>query len=239
MYPFHFYTSLFSLGGLSFGFHAILAKLGLEERMFQKYSVNLMRSIACYVLSTEGFSYIFFHPFYDCSEPAREDAVDLHYFFLAYLYFDTMILLYQYYLGIEKKVRLDLLLHHGMALFGFTYLQSQGIYGLTPYLATSEGLSIVTGPKMIGQLLGKTSLVKACIFYRLTYLVFYRSLFLWPFLFYNFYKQVGNKECGDGGEGASAYSYENLGILGWMILSLYGMEYYWYLRGRSEIKSIA
>ena len=60
-----------------------------------------------------------------------QENVDLFYFFLAYIYYDTILLMYQHYLGLEKKLRYDLLLHH-LHVFGIG-LHSILNYGLLFY----------------------------------------------------------------------------------------------------------
>jgi hypothetical protein len=55
-------------------------------------------------------------------------------------------------------------------------------------IGLSEGMSLVTGPKLIAMHIGNKYLTNIFIIYRLLYLIFIRMLFIWPSLLYFYHK---------------------------------------------------
>ncbi len=226
MYPLQFYLHISSLAFLTLLFHYPLQYIHLEKKYFERYSVNLMRSVACFMISSQGFQHILDNGFITSITMYENEEYDLFYFFLAYIYFDTVLLIYQHFLGIEKKLRYDLLLHHLLALFSFHYIQNYNLYSLIPYIALSEGISITTGPKLLANVFQNKILTKYCILYRIYYLLFIRVSFLWPYILYLIYQNSSEN---------NDFEFHNALIV---IFMIYSMEYLWYIRGNNELKSI-
>ena len=234
MYPLFFYTNVSSLALLTILFHYPLQYLQLERVYFERYSVNLMRSVACFMIFSEACQIIFKDDFQYTPHIMKSDHYYLFYFFLAYIYYDTVILIYQHYLGIEKKIRYDLLLHHILAIFACVFIENQELYALMPYICLSEGISIVSGVKLLANLFQQHVIVKYCIQYRLLFLVYGRMMLLWPYILYLFYSHIDDSS----GTVESQHNYENFGYMVMCIAMIYSAEYLWYLRGKSELKSI-
>ena len=233
MYPFQFYTNISSLLFLSILFHYPLQYINLENKYFERYSVNLMRSVSCFMIFTEAVDILLTHGFQDhCSSTLLQQNVDLFYFFLAYIYYDTVLLMYQHYLGLEKKLRYDLLLHHLLALFSLTFIQNYELYSFVPYICLSEGISIVSGVKLLANIFKNNKIAKYCIYYRLYFLIYFRMSLLWPFIAYQFYNQIENSECNQ-----EIFNYENLSYVLGAIFMIYSAEYLWYIRGKSELNT--
>ena len=68
---------------------------------------------------------------------------------MSYFVFDTAIMFFQTYLGIEKGIRIDLFIHHVIAITSLLFINFYNIYGLIPFIGLSEGMSIVSGPKLL------------------------------------------------------------------------------------------
>lgn len=233
MYPTEFYINIFSLSFLTALFHYPFQYIQIEQKYFERYSVNLMRSVACYMIFSQSCESLFQHSFsYDCTK-YHEDHYSLFYFFLAYIYYDTVLLIYQHYLGLEKKLRYDLLLHHVLAIFASTFIENHSLYQLTPYICLSEGISIVSGFKLLSNLFQHKKFTKYCIQYRLFYLMYIRMPLLWPYLLYIFYSNINNQICDSG-----VYNYENFSYFIICITMIYSAEYLWYIRGKNELKSL-
>jgi hypothetical protein len=241
MYPIPFYINLCSLSFLTILFHYPLQYINLEKKYFERYSVNLMRSVACYMIFSQSCESLFHHGLtYDCTS-YHPDHYELFYFFLAYIYYDTVLLIYQHYLGLEKKIRYDLLLHHLLAIFAFTFIQNNNLYQLTPYIGLSEGISIVSGFKLLANIFQQKELTTYCIQYRLYFLTHFRMTLLWPYILYLFYSQIGmnsmdlhkNEICNP-----DVYNYENFTYFIICIMMIYSAEYLWYIRGKNELRSM-
>ena len=109
-----FYSNVFIMGFLTFSFHHIFKIINIEKQMYEKFSINMMRSIICGTIAHEAYlkyHYIWIDKCLDNTKIVNK-FVDFHNMFLTYFIFDTVLLWYQVYLKIEKKVRLDLLFHH-------------------------------------------------------------------------------------------------------------------------------
>jgi hypothetical protein len=191
-----------------------------------------MRSVSCFMVFTEALDILVTHGFQNhCTSLKLQENVDLFYFFLAYIYYDTVLLMYQHYLGLEKKLRYDLLLHHLLALFSLTFIQNYELYSFVPYICLSEGISIVSGVKLLANIFKNNVIVKYCINYRLYFLIYFRMVLLWPFIAYQFYIQIENSTCN-----SEIFNYENFGYVMMAIMMIYSAEYLWYVRGKSELK---
>ncbi len=233
-YPLFFYTNLSSLIFLTALFHYPLQYVRIERVYFERYSVNLMRSVACFMIFSQALQTLFDQNFtYNCIS-YTESEHDLFYFFLAYIYYDTVVLIYQHYLGLEKKIRYDLLLHHVLAIFASTFIEKNGLYALTPYICLSEGISVVSGVKLLANVFRRNDMAKYCIQYRMAFLLYGRMMLLWPYVLYLFYSHVNM----DGKCDPQVYNMENFGYMMISICMIYSAEYLWYIRGKSELKGI-
>ncbi len=238
MYPIIFYTNLASLALLTTLFHYPLQYIHLETKYFERYSVNLMRSVACYMIFSQSCESLFHNGLtYHCNSH-QEEHYDLFYFFLAYIYYDTVLLIYQHYLGLEKKIRYDLLLHHLLAIFACTFIENHQLYQLMPYIGLSEGISIVSGFKLLANIFQQKELATYCIQYRLYFLTHFRMTLLWPYVLYLFYSHIDNDQNQVKQEvcNPEIYNYENLTYFIMCITMIYSAEYLWYLRGKNELK---
>ncbi len=234
MYPFIFYLYLSSFSFLTVLFHYPLQYIELEKVYFERYSVNLMRSVACFMIFTQACESLFYRNLhFDCTQ-YHADEYELFYLFLAYIYYDTVLLMYQHYLGVEKKLRYDLLLHHILAIFTTSFIENHQLYQFTPYICLSEGISVVSGIKLLAQIFNHHKLVKYCIQYRLAFLVYGRMLLLWPYVLYLFYSHMPPESTCN----TEIYNRENLSYVMMAMTMIYSAEYVWYMRGKGELKSL-
>ena len=78
MYPFQFYTNICSLLFLTTLFHYPLQYINLENKYFERYSVNLMRSISCFIIFTDGLNIILNNGFQNhCINYLLPENIDL------------------------------------------------------------------------------------------------------------------------------------------------------------------
>jgi hypothetical protein len=179
------------MGTLIFGFHQIFKVFNIEKRLYEKFSINMMRSLICGTIAHEAYknySYIWNDKCLE-NENTLNIFIEYHNTFLSYFIFDTILLWYQVYLKIEKNIRMDLLLHHLLAITALIIIENYGLYSISLMIGFSEGMSIVTGPKLLSMHYGNKYLTNIFIIYRLIYLIFVRMLFIWPSLIY-FYNYV-------------------------------------------------
>jgi len=188
---FSFYSTAFLMSSLTFGFHLILQQYNIENRMFEKFSINMMRSVVCGTIANEAYRNYHYIWLDKCLDNANIiiKFKNFHYMFLSYFIFDTVILWYQVYLNIEKKIRLDLLFHHLLAITALMIIDEKQMYGISLMIGLSEGMSLVSGPKLITMHIGNKYLTNVFIIIRLLYLIFIRLLFIWPSIIY-FYNNI-------------------------------------------------
>ena len=91
------------------------------------------------------------------------------------------------YLNIEKIIRIDLLFHHVLAITALLIIEQKEMYGISLLIGLSEGMSIVTGPKLLSMHFGNKYLTNLFIIFRLLYLIFIRMIFIWPTLLYYYH----------------------------------------------------
>lgn len=232
MFIYSFYSNVFLMSSLIFGFHQIFKYINIESVLFEKYSVNMMRSLICGTIAHEAYKkyhYIWLDKCLD-NQLIVNKFKDFHYMFLSYFIFDTMILLYQVYIKIEKKIRLDLFFHHLLAIFALIIIENKGMYGLSLMIGLSEGMSLVTGPKLLTVYFGNKYWTNIFIIYRLLYLIFIRMLFIWPSLIYFYYKVT--LECN------KYYHEKNLFLAIFLVLIIIHAEINWLNNGRKELTRI-
>ena len=169
-----FYYNAFLMGSITLLFHHILKKYNVETQLFEKFSVNMMRSVVCGTIAHEAYinyKYIWLDKCLD-NQIIIHKFEQYHNMFLSYFVFDTVLLWYQVYLKIEKNIRLDLLFHHILAITALIIIEYKKLYGISLLIGLSEGLSIVSGPKLLSMHFGNKYLTNIFIIYRLLYLIF-------------------------------------------------------------------
>ena len=102
------------IGTLNILFHHIFKSYKLETELYEKYSVNMTRSLICASIAYDAYSKFNYLLLDKCLDNIviYHKFKDFHSMFFSYFIFDTIILWYQVYVKIEKSIRVDLLLHH-------------------------------------------------------------------------------------------------------------------------------
>jgi len=227
-----FYYNAFLMGSMTLLFHHILRKFNVETQLFEKFSVNMMRSLVCGTIAHEAYinyKYIWLDKCLD-NQIISYKFEQYHNMFLSYFVFDTILLWYQVYLRIEKSIRLDLLFHHILAITALIIIENKKMYSISLLIGLSEGLSLVSGPKLLSMHFGNKYLTNIFIIYRLLYLIFVRMLFIWPSLiyFYNYITLYCDKHKND----------RNLPLLLFLIGLIIHAEVMWFHNGRKELTRI-
>jgi len=220
------------MGSMTLLFHHILRKFNVETQLFEKFSVNMMRSLVCGTIAHEAYinyKYIWLDKCLD-NQIISYKFEQYHNMFLSYFVFDTILLWYQVYLRIEKSIRLDLLFHHILAITALIIIENKKMYSISLLIGLSEGLSLVSGPKLLSMHFGNKYLTNIFIIYRLLYLIFVRMLFIWPSLiyFYNYITLYCDKHKND----------RNLPLLLFLIGLIIHAEVMWFHNGRKELTRI-
>ncbi len=242
MFPSSFYWTMLEMGVYTLGFHYVLNEWIFpkkceeekeERRVMNRYSVNMMRSFMCLSFSVQGWKMLGDVWSDKCMEK-EENIVKwsgLHYPMFSYFVFDTIILGYQRYLKIEKKIRYDLLFHHILALTAMIMIEYEKMYGMSVLISISEGMSVVSGMKLV--LMERSDsqhFVKGLVWYRMLYIFFIRMLYLWPTILY-YYMNV-TSECEKYEEG------RNIWMVGGLLIVIYHADILWLHNARREIKRI-
>ena len=213
-------------------FHHIFKKFDIEKQLFEKYSINMMRSIICGIISHEA--YLEYNNIWDDKCLNNIDTYNkfknYHNMFLSYFIYDTLLLCYQVYLKIEKQVRLDLLFHHLLAITALLFIEHQKMYSLSIIIGLSEGMSIVTGPKLLSMNYGYKKITNGFIIFRLLYLIFVRILFVWPSLLIYYNNVTINCE--------KYKTFRNMYLVIFMVLIIFHAEINWLHSGRKELVRI-
>lgn len=220
------------MGSMTLLFHHILKKCNVETQLFEKFSINMMRSLVCGTIAHEAYinyKYIWLDKCLD-NQIITHRFEQYHNMFLSYFVFDTVLLWYQVYLKIEKNIRFDLLFHHILAITTLMIIEQKKMYSISLLIGLSEGLSIVSGPKLLTMHLGYKHLTNIFIIYRLLYLIFIRMLFIWPSLIY-YYNYI-TLYCNN-------YKNErNLLLVLFLIGLIIHAEILWFNNGRKELTRI-
>ena len=154
MFDLSFYINILYMFYICYIFNFIFIISNIEHVMFQKYSVNMMRSTVCFTLFYESLRHLFGIFRNICTNNTDIVYKNYHDTFLSYFIFDTIILFYQKIKNIEKRIRIDLLLHHVFAVSILLLISKYRIYPISMMIGLSEGMSIVSGPKLISMHLG-------------------------------------------------------------------------------------
>lgn len=228
MFNISFYINVLYMFFLCYSFNFIFILIDLENIMFQRYSVNMMRSVICFTLFHESIRNITGVFKSICTNNTDIVYKEYHTMFLSYFVFDTIILFYQKMRRIEKKIRIDLLLHHIFAINILLLVSKYKLYPLSLMIGLSEGMSIVSGPKLIAMQYGYKKVSNYFIKFRLLYIIFIRMCLLWPsILFYLFYII---RYCQDI-ELSNTILYISFGF----IILIMGAEMSWINSGRREL----
>jgi hypothetical protein len=217
---------------LSFGFHYLYKEFKIEKTLFEKFSVNTMRSIICGIIANEAYTNCKYLWIDKClnNEFLNKKFIDYHNMFMSYFIFDTIILVYQVYLNIEKTIRIDLLFHHFLAITVLILIEEKKLFGISLMIGLSEGMSFVTGPKLISMYYGYKNLTNFFITFRLLYLIFVRMLLIWPSIIIYYYLITYSCE--------KYKNNNNLLSLILMIIIIIHLEINWLHNGRKELARI-
>ena len=217
------------LGSITLFFHYILKNFNIEKQPFEKYSVNMMRSLICGSIAQDAYykyNYILNDKCLD-NQINYNNLKDFNNIFLSYFIFDTMIIWYQVYSNIEKYVRIDLLLHHLLAIFVLLLIDDKKMYSITVIIALSEGMSIVSGPKLLSMYYNNKYITNIFIIYRLLYIIFIRIIFIWPSLLYSYYLITNNCE--------KYKDDKNMLLVIFLVIIIFHTDINWYYSGRKEL----
>lgn len=227
-----FYYNIFLMGSVTVLFHHILKKCNVETQLYEKFSINMMRSLICGSIAHEAYqkyNYIWLDKCLN-NPVIYHKFENYHSMFLAYFVFDTILLFYQVYIRIEKTIRLDLLFHHLLAISALLIIEENKMYGISLMIGLSEGMSLVTGPKLLTMYYGNKYLTNICIVYRLLYLIFIRMLFIWPSLIYFYH--ITTNQCDNYKEN------RNILLVIGLVMTIIHAEINWFHSGRKELARI-
>jgi hypothetical protein len=185
----YFYSDFFLMLILCFGVNFFLNLINIKEHFFGTIGVNLVRSIICGSLANNSYKNyaIIFSDKCILYESNLEIFKNYHFTFLNYFIIDLLIMFYQKYNKIVEYIRYDLLFHHLLAIQVLLIIEYNEMYSLSLLIGLSEGMSLVSGFKLLSNYYNNKTITNLLIYYRLFYCVFVRMIFLWPslFLLYN------------------------------------------------------
>lgn len=206
--------------------------LKIETRLFERYSTNLMRSIMCSYFSMKGFQMIKNISLDICYENENNQIIlkGLHQEMIDYFVLDTLILFYQKYLHIENKIRLDLLLHHSLAIVALGFIDYYKMYPLIVHIMMSEGLSSLSGLKLIMVKQGYKKITKIILNYRIYYLIIMRMLYIWLSCIYHYMEMTSTCE--------KYKEDKNLFLFYSMMMIIYYFDVQWIKSGYRELNRL-
>ena len=229
---FHVLFDFFVMHILSFIFFNILNYYNIEKIFLGNLSFNLTRSIICGSLafySYKNLNNVYLDKCLD-DEKFNNNLKDYHRNFLNYFIYDIFVMIYQVYKNINKKIRYDLLFHHLLAIFVLNILNFNKMYNLTLLIGISEGMSFVSGIKLICNELNKIKIKKIFIYFRLVYLILIRIIFLWPSLILFYIDITNNCE--------KFKNYQNISLVFGLLSIIIYNELGWIKSGVKELKRI-
>jgi len=137
--------------GLSYILFKIFQHFNIEHRFLDNISFNMTRSLICGSISY--YSYKNYNRLFDdkclTNEKFSNELIHYHHQFLNYFIYDIFVMIYQVYKKINKNIRSDLLIHHILAIFVLHLIDSHKMYNLSLIIGLSEGMSIVSGLKLL------------------------------------------------------------------------------------------
>ena len=227
-----FYHDFFVTLLLCFGVNFILNLSNIKEHFFGPIGVNLVRSIICGSLANNAYKnyYLAINDKCIVIDSNLELFKIYHHTFFNYFVIDLLIMFYQKYNKIVEYIRLDLLFHHLLAIQVLLIIEQTEMYSLSLLIGLSEGMSIVSGFKLLSNYFNNKYLTNIFIYYRLFYCIFIRMIFLWPSLFFLYNDMTNNCE-----------KFKNnrniIMILGFISIILF-TETKWIYKGKKELMKI-
>lgn len=217
---------------LSYFFYRVLKLYQIEKQFLGNLSFNLTRSVVCGSLAYYSYKKIDNIYIDKCldNQDFNNSLKSYHRSFLNYFIYDIFVMIYQVYKNITTKIRMDLLFHHLLAIFVLNLLEYNKMYNISLLIGISEGMSIVSGVKLICDKLNHKKLKNVFIYFRMSYLILVRMLFLWPSLFL-FYVDITNN-CD------KFKKYKNTFLVINLILVIGYNEVKWINNGIKELKRI-
>tara|TARA_B110000037_G_C17045665_1_gene475579 strand:- start:636 stop:1328 length:693 start_codon:yes stop_codon:yes gene_type:complete len=191
-----FYHDFFFTLLLCFGVNFILNLSNIKEHFFGPIGVNLVRSIICGSLANNAYKnyYLAINDKCIVIDSNLELFKNYHHAFFNYFVIDLLIMFYQKYNKIVEYIRLDLLFHHLLAIHVLLIIEYTEMYSLSLLIGLSEGMSLVSGFKLLSNYFNNKYLTNIFIYYRLFYCIFIRMFFLWPSLFFLYNDMTNNCE---------------------------------------------
>jgi len=183
---FYFFLDLLLMHGLNFFFYQLLNYYNIKEKFLGNISFNLTRSIICGSLSYyayKNYSNVW-NDMCLLDKSFNFKLIIYHNSFLNYFIYDLFVMIYQVYKKINNQLRKDLLFHHLLAIFAMHVIEQNKMFHLSLLIGLSEGMSFVSGFKLLCNKLELKKINQFIIIYRLSYLIFIRMIFLWPSLIY-------------------------------------------------------
>ena len=183
---FYFILDVLLMHGLNYFFYYLLNHFNIKEKFLGNISFNLTRSVICGSLSYYAYKN-YSNVWNDkCLVNTSLNNKFFHYHnnFLNYFIYDLFVMIYQVYKNINTHIRKDLLFHHLLAIFSLHIIEENKMYHISLLIGLSEGMSFVSGIKLLCNKLELKKLNQYIIIYRLSYLIFVRMIFLWPSLIY-------------------------------------------------------
>ena len=178
------FTDFFIMHSISYLFFRILNNYNIENIFLGNLSFNLTRSVICGCITY--YSYKNLKNIYSdkCLENDTlvNNLKDYHRSFLNYFLYDIFVMIYQVYKNINKKLRFDLIFHHVLAIFVLNLISDNKMYNLSLMIGLSEGMSVVSGAKLISNELNLNKIKKLFVYFRISYLILVRMSYLWPSL---------------------------------------------------------
>lgn len=146
-----------------------------DEVYFGKISHGISRSIACFYFSLAGTKLWLTCSINNLSNTDLYNIKQLSISMITYFNWDLVVIYYQYCMNICNP-RIDLTVHHTLAIVGFYSINRiyPNFLYLTIYGAMSELLSIFSGLKLLSTKLGWLELESNLIKIRLIIIIFWR-----------------------------------------------------------------
>lgn len=218
--------------GISYVLFRILNNYKIEKYFLDNIGFNMTRSLICGSISYYSFknySRIFDDKCLN-NKNLENELIHFHHLFLNYFIYDIYVMIYQVFKRINNKIRIDLLIHHLLSIFVLHLIDSHKMYNLSLIIGLSEGMSIVSGLKLLANKFGFKKHVNVFITFRLFYLIVVRLLFLWPSLIL-FYYDITN-HCNNFKEN------KNISLLLFFLGIIILNEMKWIKSGIKELKRI-
>ena len=190
----YFYHNFFFTIILCFTVNFFLSNISINEHFLGPIGFNMVRSIICGGLAINAYNNYKLIMTDKCILNNEELFKTYHYTFFNYFMIDILIMFYQKYIKIVDRIRIDLLFHHLLAIFVLLTIDNYKMYSLSMLIGISEGMSFVSGFKLLSNYFENKKITKIFIYYRLLYCIIVRMIFLWPSLFFLYLDMTNNCE---------------------------------------------